>query len=125
LKVVVLPFEFTSEVEERAGRRVAVIPPTTSERGLLEELAHRLAFPGWFGFNWNALLDSLRDLSWVPEEEVVIHHEAVPKLPVEELRTYLEILADTSSPVETDCRHRIRVSFAPEHEGIIRMIWES
>ncbi len=32
----------------------------------LSELARALGFPHWFGGNWDALADSLGDLSWLP-----------------------------------------------------------
>lgn len=32
--------------------------------GVFESLAHALAFPDWFGRNWDALEDCLGDLSW-------------------------------------------------------------
>ncbi|MER7185252.1 barstar family protein [Streptomyces hyaluromycini] len=36
--------------------------------GLMERVASALALPGWFGRNWDALTDSLRDPSvWPPE----------------------------------------------------------
>lgn len=35
---------------------------------LLKQLAAALAFPGWFGHNWDALSDCLNDLSWVPAD---------------------------------------------------------
>ena len=34
---------------------------------LLNAFAHALAFPDTFGGNWDALADSLQDLSWLPE----------------------------------------------------------
>lgn len=33
---------------------------------LLKRLAGALAFPAWFGHNWDALADCLGDLSWLP-----------------------------------------------------------
>jgi RNAse (barnase) inhibitor barstar len=33
---------------------------------LLDTLGHVLAFPEWFGCNWDALADCLTDLSWLP-----------------------------------------------------------
>ena len=33
---------------------------------VLSELARALGFPQWFGGNWDALADSLGDLSWLP-----------------------------------------------------------
>ncbi len=32
----------------------------------LSRIAHALEFPDWFGGNWDALADCLRDLSWWP-----------------------------------------------------------
>lgn len=33
---------------------------------LLRRMAAALNFPDWFGHNWDALADSLEDLSWLP-----------------------------------------------------------
>ena len=33
---------------------------------LLRRIAAALSFPDWFGHNWDALADSLEDLSWLP-----------------------------------------------------------
>ncbi len=38
----------------------------TDKAGLLQRLADTLAFPTSFGHNWDALADSLGDLSWLP-----------------------------------------------------------
>jgi RNAse (barnase) inhibitor barstar len=37
-----------------------------------------LLFPGYFGWNWDALSDCLRDLNWLPAEQylVVVEHAA-------------------------------------------------
>ena len=39
---------------------------------LLERIAADLEFPAGFGANWDALLDSLRDLGWLPEGGVAL-----------------------------------------------------
>lgn len=39
---------------------------------LLERMAAMLEFPAGFGANWDALLDSLRDLGWLPEGGVAL-----------------------------------------------------
>ena len=50
-------------------------------------------FPEFFGWNWDAFLDCLRDLSWISQKEVQIVHEDVPLHRDEaERRIYLEIL---------------------------------
>jgi hypothetical protein len=50
-----------------------VLPHNLSSRqeiiGAIAEVMH---FPHWFGFNLDALYDSLTDLSWLPEGEHVL-----------------------------------------------------
>ncbi len=38
----------------------------------LEDLKEALKFPDWFGGNWDALADVLRDLSWIPGKGYVV-----------------------------------------------------
>ena len=38
----------------------------TDKDGLLQRVGEALRFPDWFGANWDALADSLGDLSWWP-----------------------------------------------------------
>lgn len=37
------------------------------QAGVLERFAAALAFPDWFGHNWDALADALADLGWLDE----------------------------------------------------------
>lgn len=39
---------------------------------MLELIGHGMAFPEWFGHNWDALLDCLADLGWRPAEGYVV-----------------------------------------------------
>ena len=39
---------------------------------LLETIGLAMAFPEWFGHNWDALLDCLADLGWRPAEGYVV-----------------------------------------------------
>lgn len=49
--------------------------------------------PSYFGRNWDALLDCLRDFAWVDQRRVTIIHEDVPlSNSPDELRIYLEVL---------------------------------
>lgn len=38
----------------------------------LSRIAATLRFPNWFGHNWDALSDSLNDLSWLPSQGYVL-----------------------------------------------------
>ena len=62
---------------------------------LLQSLAGQLQFPGYFGYNWDALWDCLCDFSWTTKRKIVIVHEGLPTgLSEEELGIYLELIND-------------------------------
>ena len=42
------------------------------EDGLLSKIASAMNFPGCFGMNWDALIDCLRDLSWLNPKGVLV-----------------------------------------------------
>jgi len=48
-------------------------------RDPLQKIAHALAFPQWFGGNWDALEDSLGDLSWRRGEGHVLVFSSYPQ----------------------------------------------
>lgn len=54
---------------QSAGLRWSVIDlrRARGKRALLGAFARALVFPDTFGGNWDALADSLQDLSWLPE----------------------------------------------------------
>ena len=77
----------------REGRNVNVPSGIESKRELLEILGNSLSFPGYYGVNWDAFLDCIRDLSWLSEDVVVINHKDLPLEQKPELaRTYLYVL---------------------------------
>ena len=45
----------------------------TTKKKFLDYCARALKFPAGFGGNWDALADSLEDLSWQPATGVVVH----------------------------------------------------
>ncbi len=77
-----------------AKTRIVRLPKgIRSKRILFKALAQRLQLPGWFGGNWDALEDSLRDLSWLPQgEAVAVVHEDLPFGNGESRGIYLAIL---------------------------------
>ncbi|MET8091928.1 barstar family protein [Micromonospora sp. NPDC005220] len=44
------------------------------------EFSDALLFPGYFGWNWNALSDCLRDLHWLPADGYLVVIENVQRL---------------------------------------------
>ncbi|MBM4076765.1 MAG: barstar family protein [Planctomycetes bacterium] len=66
------------------------------KRELLRLYAEALDFPGYFGWNWDALADCLTDLGWFTEpRQVVIVHDSIPFQPKWTNReTYVSILRD-------------------------------
>lgn len=83
---------------------------------LFAELARRLRFPDYFGANWDALWECIRDLSWLPEGPVVLKHRDLPLADdAASLKTYLSILRDTVEKRWSEPRRRdLVVTFPPE-----------
>jgi hypothetical protein len=107
-----LPFELTDTPNTRADARCVVLPSgIRSVPELLQAWYERLLLPGYFGFNWDALSDCLRDLHWVDEREVLVHHMDLPALSDDELCTYLEVLAESITSWGDADPHRLVVSF--------------
>ena len=78
---------------------------------VLNALCYLLAFPGYFGFNWNALFDFLRDFSWISEKKIVLFHEQLPNIPEEDLKIYLDILNEAALSWGDDDSHELEVVF--------------
>lgn len=60
------------------------------------EFSDALLFPGYFGWNWNALSECLRDLSWLAADGYLIVVENAPRLladSAEDRHTLFQVLA--------------------------------
>lgn len=69
----------------------------------LGRMAEALAFPDWFGQNWDAFFDCLADLSWRPARGYVLlleHADTMRHDAPEALDTALAILGDAASAWE-------------------------
>ena len=67
------------------------------KEALMERIARALAFPAWFGGNWDALEDCLTDLSWSKAAGHVLLIEDAADLPADERGILVDILASASS----------------------------
>ncbi len=107
-------FSYTTILEVKDQDMVAVIPQGINDVAeLLNALYERLNLPGYFGFNWNALSDCLRDLHWVDSFRLVLFHEDLPGLKKDELKIYLDILNEAVQDWCIDEEHRLIVIFPP------------
>jgi hypothetical protein len=61
---------------------------------ILERIAKALAFPDWFGGNWDALEDCLIDLSWREAEGHVLVFSG--SLPGDDLGVLIDVLASSA-----------------------------
>ena len=97
---------------------VADLPASIrSKQKLLRILADELRLPDYFGHNWDALEECLRDLSWLPEGNVQIRHRDLPLSPgSQDRRTYLEILR-TAAAFWSKSGSRLVCQFPAEVQG--------
>ncbi|AKT38694.1 barstar family protein [Chondromyces crocatus] len=104
-------FEFGTGAS-KAGDFVAEVPTgLSSVEALLASLYEALRLPGYFGFNWDALSDCLRDLHWLAAHEVVLVHRDLPAIAPAELHTYVEVLAEAVRSWKPGEAHMLRVVF--------------
>jgi len=92
-----LPFVFGSKKDHVVAEDFVLSLPEgiESKSDLLSHYAGAGHFPAYFGNNWDALNDCLRDFSWIRQKRIVIIHNDLPlSNNAKELLTYLEILAD-------------------------------
>lgn len=116
------PFNFVENAPSYDAAEVFYVrvdPNIVTSDELLKALYYLLWFPGYFGFNWNALSDCLRDLSWIPYRRVVLVHESMPRLPSGELRTYLNVLNDSVLDWIGDEKHDLEVVFRRSDKLIV------
>jgi RNAse (barnase) inhibitor barstar len=107
-------FLFVDAFEELGHQDVFVgLVPSgiASSKGLLEAVEAALLFPSYFGCNWNALYDCLRDFEWLSQRTIVLVHCELPQLSAEELKTYLEVLRDAAEDWQADEAHELRIAF--------------
>ena len=65
-----------------------------TREALLERIAKSLAFPDWFGQNWDALEDCLTDLSWREAEGQVLLFDSFS--PGDDLGILIDVLTSSA-----------------------------
>lgn len=93
-------------------RRVVVLPlGMESADELLAELYVRVPLEDYFGDNWNALSDCLRDLSSIREHEVWLVHQDLPRIPEQDLIQYLDVLWESTCAWKSRDVSKLNVCF--------------
>jgi hypothetical protein len=64
---------------------------------VIARIAAALAFPAWFGGNWDALEDCLSDLSWMTADGYVLLFEGAKEVPPVERGTLVDILGSAAA----------------------------
>lgn len=118
-----LRFEETWNDEGQTSRFVAHLPARIqSVPGLMDGLARALQLPDYFGSNWDALDECLRDLWWIEERTVVLWHKSLPDLPRDQLKIYLEVLSDAVEDWRPDEAHELVALFPPDCRAEIQQV---
>jgi RNAse (barnase) inhibitor barstar len=100
---------FTLDPEEDFITRV---PAGLNSRELLfESLCRELQLPSYFGNNWDALSECVRDFHWIRNRRVVILHEDWPALDAKAIANYLDILLCAVKFWKSDKSHEFIVAF--------------
>ena len=94
--------EESAILDAARGTRLDIVAVEAKEN-LFESLASALAFPDWFGRNWDALEDVLGDLSWRKGDGHVVVFRSFPAgedfgILVDVLRTTAEYWAARGKP---------------------------
>jgi hypothetical protein len=95
-----------------AAAWVAQVPASIRDRDeLFDVLTRELRLPGYFGRNWDALDECLRDLSWIDQRDVILAHHGLPfGLGSHGLAVYLQMLWANTEPLPESV-HRLIVAF--------------
>lgn len=117
------PFLFRSDpgrLTSAGDATLQVGSDISTRHDLFERYAEGLSFPDYFGRNWDALDECLRDFHWVRQKRVVILHEELPRLPEKEIRVYLAILSRAVESWCGDDAHELQVVFPESAERRVR-----
>ena len=98
--------ENPAEFKDPASVVVRIPAGLRSKQKLFTVLADKLRFPAYFGWNWDALEECLRDLSWLPPEMgIAIVHDGLPFGSGGQNRgIYLAVLRSALMDVLNTCR---------------------
>jgi RNAse (barnase) inhibitor barstar len=87
---------------------------------LFRQLNSVLELPDYFGYNWDALSDCLRDFHWIEQQRIVLVHDACPELNEQEFTTYLKILFEAVQDWKEGDDHYIEIVFPEQTKDLVQ-----
>jgi RNAse (barnase) inhibitor barstar len=90
-----------------------------SKEQLFSTLSHKLQFPDYFGANWDALFDCLRDFHWIKQKGIVLIHHELPALDKATLNIYLQTLIDAVQDWKEGEAHYLEIVFPEKIKNLI------
>ena len=109
--------------DAEADGLVVDVPVGCSSRDeLFNAFKEQLGFPDYFGGNWDAFSDALRDLSWIDYKRIVLRHSGKPLVDRNDLRVYLTVLIECITDWERDDRHELVAVFPRSFEAEARSL---
>lgn len=116
-------FIFNNQHKANVVHRAELPGGIKSKATLLDALSVALRFPDYFGANWDALDECIRDLSWLPDGDVILRHEDLPLAEDRaSLSTYLSILKDAVEKWNATGKRKLLVMFPPDTENIVQSV---
>lgn len=108
-------------IDEAVVVKVSASVATKTELFITYEA--ELGFPDYFGANWDAFEECIRDLSWVKSRRIILSHDGLPFSDNPNLlATYLSILNGAAEKWGKLAEHDIMIHFPRECEPRIRKI---
>ncbi len=106
---------------------IARVPVGLADRqALFRALAKELKFPAYFGRNWDALDELLRDFSWIPSKRIVLVHDELPvQMGEDNLKVYLAILVNSVKDWKPGEEHELVVVFPAAYREQIQQILQN
>lgn len=102
-----------------ADEFIAYFPLVENVDDLFDNLRSILKFPDYFGDNWDALFDCLRDFYWIETKGIVLVHSELPKLNNDDLKNYLKLLEEASIDWKEGEKHYFKLVFPEKSKQLI------
>jgi len=121
LNISILNFIDSFQYDSNNGNHyfVTISKNHNVEKSLYDEYNRNLKFP-YFGYNWNALSDLLRDFCWIKERDITIIHQDLPLInDRENCKIYLDVLLEAIDSWKDDEKHKLHVVFPVYYKDII------